>query len=322
MNEHLLEVKKLEVTFTTMAGKVKGVADVGFTMETGETLGIVGESGGGKSCVSLAIMGLIPNPPGEITSGEIIFNGTDFQKLSSGEIRKFRGSDISMIFQEPMTSLNPIHKCGKQIREPILLHTGRSKNEANQLCVDLLSQVGIPNPDHVFNMYPHQLSGGMRQRVMIAMALACKPKLLIADEPTTALDVTIEAQIVELLKKLKTEINTAIMLITHNLGLVAELCDRVIVMYTGYCMEESRVKDLIKNPLHPYSVGLLRSIPKITGDGERLSPIAGSVPNPTRMPEGCSFHPRCSDVMSICKETQPALIKMADGRCVRCWKYA
>jgi len=321
MTEHLLEVKKLEVTFRTMAGKVKGVADVGFTMETGDTLGIVGESGGGKSCVSLAIMGLIPNPPGEVTSGEIIFNGTDLQRLSADEIRKFRGSDISMIFQEPMTSLNPIHKCGKQIREPILLHTGRSKSEADQLCVHLLSQVGIPNPEHVFKMYPHQLSGGMRQRVMIAMALACKPKLLIADEPTTALDVTIEAQIVELLKKLKTEINTGIMLITHNLGLVADLCDRVIVMYTGYCMEESRVKDLIKDPLHPYTQGLLRSIPKITGDGERLSPITGSVPNPTRMPEGCSFHPRCSEVMSICKETLPDLIKMYDGRSVRCWKY-
>jgi oligopeptide/dipeptide ABC transporter ATP-binding protein len=221
-----------------------------------------------------------------------------------------------------MTSLNPIHKCGKQIREPILLHTGRSKNEADRLCVHLLSQVGIPNPDHVFNMYPHQLSGGMRQRVMIAMALACRPQLLIADEPTTALDVTIEAQIVALLKTLKAEINTGIMLITHNLGLVAELCDRVIVMYTGYCMEESRIKDLIKDPLHPYTKGLLSSIPRITGDGERLSPISGSVPNPTRMPAGCSFHPRCDEVMPICKETLPELTKMDDGRSVRCWKYA
>jgi len=322
MNERLLEVKKLEVTFRTLAGKVKGVADVGFTMETGETLGIVGESGGGKSCVSLAIMGLIPNPPGEITSGEINFNGVNLRGLSSDEIRKFRGSRISMIFQEPMTSLNPIHKCGKQIREPILLHTAHSKKEADRLCVHLLSQVGIPTPQHVFNMYPHQLSGGMRQRVMIAMALACKPKLLIADEPTTALDVTIEAQIVELLKKLKTEINTAILLITHNLGLVAELCERVIVMYTGYCMEISRVKDLIKDPLHPYTKGLLRSIPKITGGGRRLSPIVGSVSNPVRMPAGCSFHPRCSEVMSVCKKTLPELIKIEGGRSVRCWKYA
>ena len=321
MSERLLEVKNLEVVFQTSGGRLTAVSDVSFKMDYGETVGIVGESGCGKSVVSLSIMGLIPNPPGQITNGYIGFGAQDLLRLNREEMQSVRGNDISMIFQEPMTSLNPLHTCGRQIQEPLLLHGKMQKTAAISESLELLVQVGIRNPERIAKSYPHQLSGGMRQRVMIAMALACHPKLLIADEPTTALDVTIEAQIIDLMRQLKNQIGAGIIIISHNLALMAEVCDRILVMYCGRIVEEGTVASLIKEPKHPYTVGLIASTPTITEHRARLTPIEGMVPNPFSMPMGCAFHPRCGDRMSECEGTMPRLKQYDDQRKVRCWKY-
>lgn len=317
--EALLSIKQLNVQFHTVEGVHKAVRDVSISIYPGETLGLVGESGSGKSVTSLSIMRLIPNPPGKITGGQILFQGQDLLALSDEEIRNIRGNRITMIFQEPMTSLNPIHTCGKQIMEPLMLHKNFSKKEAEERAFELLTMVGIPIPRQRLKEYPHQLSGGMRQRVMIAMALACQPQLLIADEPTTALDVTIQAQILELMKGLHQEINSSIIMITHDLGVIAEMCQRVVVMYAGQVVEISPLKALFARPYHPYSEGLLLSIPTISKERKRLFSIEGTVPNPFDMPPGCSFAPRCTYAQEQCRENPPELTETPDGRSVRCW---
>ena len=321
MKDNLIEVNNLEVVFRTSSGTLKAVTDVTFQMQSGETLGIVGESGSGKSVVSLSIMGLIKNPPGQITKGEINFSNKNLLQLSSEEMQRIRGNDISMVFQEPMTSLNPLHTCGQQIIEPILLHGKLHKKAAIKESLQLLNNVGIRNPEQIFKSYPHQLSGGMRQRVMIAMALACQPKLLIADEPTTALDVTIEAQIIDMMHRLKNQIGAGIIMISHNLALMAKVCDRILVMYCGRIVEEGTVSSLINNPKHPYTVGLLASTPIITKNRTRLKPIEGVVPNPFSMPSGCAFHPRCNEKFNDCSQNVPNLKLIDEQRKLRCWKY-
>jgi oligopeptide/dipeptide ABC transporter ATP-binding protein len=320
MSERILEVKELKTYFYTDDGVVPAVDGVDFHVSKGETLGIVGESGCGKSVTSLSIMRLIPSPPGKIAGGEIIFKGKNLVKLSEEEMRKIRGNDISMIFQEPMTSLNPVYTIGDQISEVLMLHQGMNKEQALEKSVEMLSLVGIPLPEQRVHEYPHQLSGGMRQRVMIAMALACNPELLIADEPTTALDVTIQAQILELMKDLKERLGTAIMLITHDLGVIAEVAEKVLVMYAGKVVEYSDVKSIFKDPKHPYTRGLLNSIPKLNETREKLDVIEGIVPNPYEMPEGCRFHPRCKYAREICKQKQPELVEH-QGHQVRCFMY-
>ena len=317
MKDNLIEVNNLEVVFRTSSGTLKAVTDVTFQMQSGETLGIVGESGSGKSVVSLSIMGLIKNPPGQITKGEINFSNKNLLQLSSEEMQRIRGNDISMVFQEPMTSLNPLHTCGKQIIEPILLHGKLHKKAAIKESLQLLNNVGIRNPEQIFKSYPHQLSGGMRQRVMIAMALACQPKLLIADEPTTALDVTIEAQIIDMMHRLKNQIGAGIIMISHNLALMAKVCDRILVMYCGRIVEEGTVSSLINNPKHPYTVGLLASTPIITKNRTRLKPIEGVVPNPFSMPSGCAFHPRCNERLNDCSQNVPNLKLIDEQRKIR-----
>jgi len=315
----LLSIENLDVQFHTLEGIHKAVCDVSISLYPGETLGIVGESGSGKSVTSLAVMRLIPNPPGKITGGRIMFGGRDLLKIPDDEIRSVRGNDIAMIFQEPMTSLNPIHSCGKQIMEPMLLHKNYSKKDAYKRALDLLTMVGIPVPAQRLKEYPHQLSGGMRQRVMIAMALACQPKLLIADEPTTALDVTIQAQILQLMRNLHEEINSAIIMITHDLGVIAEMCRRVVVMYAGQVVETSPLTELFAKPYHPYSEGLLHSIPTINKVKKRLFSIEGTVPNPFDMPQGCSFAPRCNYSEEKCRVEMPELTQLPGDRSVRCW---
>ena len=321
MAEKLLEVRGLKTYFYTDDGEVPAVDGVDFSLGKGETLGIVGESGCGKSVTSLSIMRLIPDPPGKIVDGEILFDGSNLLEKSEAEMRSIRGNDISMIFQEPMTSLNPVFTIGDQIMEAIILHQRLSKAEARERAIEMLRLVGIPVPERRIDEYPHQLSGGMRQRDMIAMALSCNPKLLIADEPTTALDVTIQAQILDLMRKLRDEFGTAIMLITHDLGVVAELAERVVVMYAGKIVEEADVVPLFGEPLHPYTVGLLGSIPKLTEQQERLQVIEGVVPNPAFMPKGCRFHPRCKEAREICKVEEPELMELSPGHHVACWKY-
>ncbi len=321
MAERLLEVRGLKTYFYTEDGVVPAVDGVDFALNKGETLGIVGESGCGKSVTSLSIMRLIPDPPGKIVDGEIIFEGSNLLKKAEAEMRNIRGNDISMIFQEPMTSLNPVFTIGDQIMEAIILHQRLSKADARKRAIEMLRLVGIPSPERRVDEYPHQLSGGMRQRVMIAMALSCNPKLLIADEPTTALDVTIQAQILDLMRKLRDEFGTAIMLITHDLGVVAELAERVVVMYAGKIVEQADVKPQFGNPLHPYTVGLLGSIPKLTEQQERLQVIEGVVPHPAFMPKGCRFHPRCKEAREICKVEEPELMEQEPGHLVACWKY-
>lgn len=320
-SKNLIEVENLEVIFKTTGGQLKAVSDVSFKMAPGETLGIVGESGCGKSVVSLSIMGLIPNPPGEIKNGNILFGNKNLLKLSQKEMQAIRGNEIAMIFQEPMTSLNPIHTCGNQIMEPLVLHGLMKKKEAIAESIELLSKVGIRNPDQIAKSFPHQLSGGMRQRVMIAMALACSPKLLIADEPTTSLDVTIEAQIISLMKQLKQKIGAGIIMISHNLALMSQVCDRIIVMYCGRIVEEGSVTSLLKDPKHPYTIGLIESIPKISENRARLNTIEGTVPNPFFMPKGCSFHPRCSKRIAECEINIPLLKNYKGDRKVRCWNH-
>ena len=306
----LLEVKNLKTGFRTDEGSFLAVDDVSFSLEKGKTLGIVGESGCGKSVTSLSIMRLIPTPPGRIEGGQILFNGKDLLKLSEPEMRKIRGNDIAMIFQEPMTSLNPVFTCGDQIAEAIELHQkGLSKKQIREKTIDMLKLVGIPEPDKRVDEYPHQLSGGMRQRVMIAMALSCNPQLLIADEPTTALDVTIQAQILELIRKLQREFQASMILITHDLGVVAETCDDVAVMYAGRIVEYGSVEDIFYRPKHQYTKGLLDSIPHFeTGQRrERLETIKGLVPSMLDLPPGCRFSSRCKAVKDDCRAAEPAL---------------
>ncbi len=324
MNEIILEVKNLQTSFLTEAGPVNAVDGVSFTVAKGRTLGVVGESGCGKSVTSLSIMRLIPNPPGKIVGGEIIYKGRDLLKLSLPEMRKLRGNEISMIFQEPMTSLNPVFTVGNQIMETVRLHQGLSRKDARAKAIDLLKLVNMPSPESRVDEFPHQLSGGMRQRVMIAMALACKPSLLICDEPTTALDVTIQAQILELMRKLRGELGMAMILITHDLGVVAETADDVVVMYAGRIVEQGPVAEIFARPKHPYTQGLLGSIPKLNaGKKVRLTAIPGIVPSLAELPKGCRFQDRCSHVFERCKAESPGLRPVPSGdktHAVSCWK--
>ncbi len=316
-----MKVEDLKTYFYTEDGMVPAVDGATFHIDRGETLGVVGESGCGKSVSALSIMRLIPDPPGKILEGSsIMFEGEQLLTKRESDMRKIRGNDISMIFQEPMTSLNPVYTVGDQIMEAIILHQGLSEREARNRAIEMLRLVGISDPGQRVDEYPHQMSGGMRQRVMIAMALSCNPKMLIADEPTTALDVTIQAQILELMKELKDELGMAIMLITHDLGVVAEMAERVVVMYAGKIVEEATVFDLFGEPQHPYTEGLMNSIPRLDRAGGRLHVIEGVVPNPLNMPVGCYFNPRCPYAMDICRSEQPRLIEM-NGRRVACWLH-
>ena len=321
---HLLEVKNLQTHFPTRAGLVRAVDGVSFYVEKGELLGLVGESGCGKSITALSVMRLIA-PPGKIVGGEIVFDGEDLLAASMERMREIRGDDIAMIFQDPMTSLNPVFTVGEQIAEALRLHRKLSRADARQAAIDAMQEVAIPDPSRRAGDYPHQLSGGMRQRVMIAMALACDPKLLIADEPTTALDVTIQAQILELLNELRRTRDLGVLLITHDLGVVAEVADRVAVMYTGRIVEESPVKELFARPKHPYTEGLLRSVPKLAADAvgraKRLETIEGVVPSPTALPDGCHFAPRCSHRMPRCTVGEIPLYELEGEVSVRCVLY-
>ena len=316
----LLSVKNLSTEFPVKKGIVRAVEDVSFDVDQGEILAIVGESGSGKSVTSLSIMGLLAEP-GHVAGGSLEFEGKDLATLSEKQYRELRGNDMAMIFQEPMTSLNPVYRVGNQIVEAIRTHEKVSKAEAKDRAVDLLRKVGIPSPEARINDYPHQMSGGMRQRVMIAMALACNPKLLIADEPTTALDVTIQAQILDLLRRLRDDTGMAVLLITHDLGVVSETADRVVVMYCGQVVEEAEVRTLFDHPMHPYTLGLLKSIPRLEDDdSKRLYMIKGMVPNPLEMPPGCHFSDRCDSCMDICHTKVPELVDV-DGHKVRCFLY-
>jgi oligopeptide/dipeptide ABC transporter ATP-binding protein len=321
----LLSVRGLRTRFHTYDGVVTAVDRVSLDVYRGETLGVVGESGCGKSVTALSILRLLRSPPADI-EGAIMFEGTNLLDLSPDEIRRVRGNAISMIFQEPMTSLNPVLTVGEQISEAIKLHQGVTRHEALRRAVEMLEMVQIPAPYTRVQEYPHKLSGGMRQRAMIAMALSCHPQLLLADEPTTALDVTIQAQIVDLMQRLKEEFETSIVLITHNLGLIAEMAKRVVVMYTGKVVEEAPVEDLFREPLHPYTRGLLGSIPwigrKLETGRRQLQEIPGIVPGLLEMPDGCRFHPRCNQAMDICRKEEPPLIEPNDRRKVRCWLWA
>ena len=318
--DKLLEVNDLKTYFFTENGTIPSVDGVSFSVDRGELVAIVGESGSGKSVTSLSMMGLVEEP-GKIVNGTIQFEGKDLATYSNRDMRKIRGNDIAMIFQEPLTSLNPVFTIGNQLKEAILEHQNVDKKKAKDMSISMLKQVGIPRAEQVYRSFPHSLSGGMRQRVMIAMALSCNPKLLIADEPTTALDVTIQAQILELMKDLVKKFDTAIILITHDLGVVAELVDRVIVMYAGQVVEQADVFSLFKNPRHPYTRGLLDSTPKVQDLNEELISIKGTVPTPSQMPSGCRFEPRCPYAMEHCKTHEPALEVLPDGRDVRCWLY-
>mgnify|MGYP000873547282 FL=1 len=319
--EKLLEIRNLKTYFYTEEGVLKAVDGVDLLLHSGETLGLVGESGCGKSVTSMSIMRLLPSPPGKIVDGKILFKGRDLAQLSQKEMRKLRGNDISMIFQEPMTSLNPVFTIGNQISEAILLHKDVTKREARRQSIEMLKKVGIPSPEKRIDDYPHQLSGGMRQRAMIALALSCDPQLLIADEPTTALDVTIQAQILELMNDLKKSYNMSIMLITHDLGVVAETCDTVAVMYAGKIVEYTDAKGLFGNPSHPYTWGLMNSIPRLDQNIEKLHTIAGVVPNPLDFPEGCKYNTRCPIADDKCLQQEAELQEIRKGHKVRCWHY-
>lgn len=320
MAEPILEVKNLKTYFYTDEGVLPSVDGLDFTLEKGQVLAIVGESGCGKSVTSLSILRIIESPPGKIIDGEIRYNGTDLLKLSERDMRKIRGNDISMIFQEPMTSLNPLLTAGQQISEGLMLHQQMDKKAARSRSIEMLALVGIPTPERVVDEYPHQLSGGMRQRVMIAMALACNPKILIADEPTTALDVTIQAQILRLISDLKDQLETSIILITHDLGVVAEIANKVMVMYAGEAVEYGDVQSLYKKPLHPYTEGLLRSVPVLGRKVESLYSIPGAVPSPKNYPKGCRFAPRCAYRTERCEKEHPPLYTVADGCSARCFR--
>jgi oligopeptide/dipeptide ABC transporter ATP-binding protein len=323
--EPILEVKNLRTSFRVEAGELIAVDDVSFSVKPGQTVGIVGESGCGKSVTSLSIMGLIPNPPGKIIGGEILFKGQNLVGMNAHDMRKIRGNQISMIFQEPMTSLNPVFTIGDQIMEAVILHQKLSKAKAKEKAIEMLRLVGIPAPERRVNEYPHQLSGGMRQRVMIAMALSCNPHVLIADEPTTALDVTIQAQILELMKSLREKLQMAVVLITHDLGVVAETCDYVVVMYAGKVVEEGTAEDIFYRPSHPYTKGLLNSIPSHTGEKKsgRLETIPGLVPNLLNLPVGCRFQDRCKRREEIgsaqCTTSEPELKEIGAGHKAACF---
>lgn len=321
MSENILEVKNLSTYFFMDSGVVKAVDGLDFELKKNSTLGIVGESGSGKSVTSLSIMGLLKGTTGKVVEGEILLDGKDIVPLSEEERRKIRGNQISMIFQEPMTSLNPVMRIGRQIDEVMILHQGLSKEEARQRTIELLTATGLPRAESLVNEYPFQLSGGQRQRVMIAMALACHPKILIADEPTTALDVTIQAQILDLMRNLKDEIGMSILFITHSLGVVAEICDDVLVMYCSRGVEYGDVNTIFKSPAHPYTRGLLNSIPKLGNHVDKLDSIPGNVPNPKFMPSGCKFEPRCQCAMEKCKAAEPPLITLEENHKCRCWLY-
>lgn len=318
MTNRLLEVKNLVTSFRTSDGKLQAVKDVSFHVEKGETLCIVGESGCGKSITSLSVMRLLPSN-GDIESGEILLEQQPLQNLSTEKMRQLRGNKMSMIFQEPMTALNPVLTIGYQLREPLMLHKKISKKEASKQSIELLHQVGIPNPDKRLNQYPHELSGGMRQRVMIAMALSCNPKLLIADEPTTALDVTIQAQILDLINDLKEKLDMGVLLITHDMGVVAEVADRVMVMYAGKKIEEGPVEQIFENPQHPYTLGLLNSVPNVDDPEFELEPIPGNMPGLNEQISGCRFHPRCPLATEKCKVTAPPEIEVSKGHYSSCW---
>jgi len=316
----LLEIRDLRTYFASERGEVRAVDGVDLSLERGKTLGIVGESGCGKSVTALSVMGLVPQPPGRIANGEIVLDGEDLRKAPERRMRDLRGDKLSMIFQEPMTSLNPAFPVGDQIAEALLRHKKLSGKEANDKAIDMLRKVRIPSPELRARDYPHQLSGGMRQRVMIAMALACNPQLLIADEPTTALDVTIQAQILDLMRTLRAELGTAIILITHDLGVIAELADDVAVMYAGKVVERCAVERLFSEPQHPYTVGLLGSIPRLHLEQKRLSAIEGIVPDAAAFPAGCRFHPRCPFAVERCRNEIPPLMEISPNHSAACWR--
>lgn len=322
MQDMMLEVKGLTVQFRNEDKEYSVVKGISFHVKKGETLGLVGESGCGKSVTSLSIMRLIPTPPGKIVSGEIRYKGVDLLSLKEKEMNKIRGNEISMIFQEPMTSLTPVFTIGRQLDEVILLHTDLTKKQAKERSIEMLKLVGISRAEQIYASYPHELSGGMRQRVMIAIGLACHPQMLIADEPTTALDVTIQAQILDLMRELKEKTQTAILLVTHDLGVVAEMCDRVIVMYAGEIVEEADVDTLFHNPKHPYTRGLLESIPNLDEKKRRLFSIAGQVPTPDTVIPGCRFRDRCPDAIARCEQEHPELLELEQSHTCRCWLYA
>lgn len=315
----LLEVKNLRTYFFTDDGTARSVDGISYEVDRGETLGVVGESGCGKSVTALSIMRLIPDPPGKITGGEILYNGRNLLELPEEEMRKIRGNEVSMIFQEPMTSLNPVFTIGYQIDETVILHQHVSKAEARNRAIEMLRLVGIPAPEQRYEEYPHQLSGGMRQRVMIAMALSCNPQLLIADEPTTALDVTVQAQILELITRLQEELGMGMIMITHDLGVIAEVSDRVAVMYAAKIVEYSTADEIFYNPKHPYTIGLLKSIPRLGEHKTKLATIEGTVPSPTNFPAGCHFCTRCQYADQLCWNDEPPLVEIETGHSVACW---
>ena len=318
MDDTLIQVKNLQISFKYDGVMTPVIRGVSFDIKRGETLGMVGESGSGKSVTSREIMRLIAAPPARIDSGEILFEGRDILKMSGAELRSIRGNRISMIFQEPMTSLNPVYTCGNQIMEVIRLHKGVSKKEARQMAIDILRDVGVQSPETRVDCYPHELSGGMRQRVMIAMALACSPTLLISDEPTTALDPTIQAQILQLIKDMKKKLNMSVLFITHDLGVVAQNCDRVAVMYAGKIVEVAEVCELFDHPAHPYTQGLIMSIPKMSSEVEELYSIDGSIPSFGALPSGCAFGPRCPYFTEACAKSVPELKDVGDGHLCAC----
>ncbi len=323
MEQPLIDIRDLHTQFFTDDGLARAVDGVSYSLQRGETVGVVGESGCGKSVTALSVLRLIPNPPGRIVGGEILFEGNNLLELSPAEMRRIRGNDISMIFQEPMTSLNPVFTIGNQIAEAVRLHQGLSKKEAINKAIEMLALVGIPVPERRVHEYPHQLSGGMRQRAMIAMALSCNPKVLIADEPTTALDVTIEAQILDLMRNLQSELGTAIIMITHDLGVVAEMARKVVVMYAGKIVEQAPVEDIFAEPNHPYTQGLLQSLPRVdkdaTGEKHRLQEIPGIVPSLLNLPKGCKFASRCPKAMAVCEDEEPVLEQIAPNHFSSCW---
>ena len=317
----LLDVNNLKTYFYMRGRELKAVDGVSFSVERGQTLGIVGESGCGKSVTSLSILKLIDSSAGKIVEGQILFGGRDLVPMDEKEMTKIRGNEIGMIFQEPMTSLNPVFTVGNQIEEAIVRHQHLSARQAREKCIEMMKLVRIPDPGRTVKMYPHKLSGGMRQRIMIAMALSCHPKLLIADEPTTALDVTIQAQILTLIKGLQKQLDTGVILISHDLGVIAEMADEILVMYAGHIVEKGDVYDLFRSPKHPYTNGLMKSKPNILKEQESLFSISGSVPNLYQMPNGCPFHPRCGRCMEICKEKMPGVTKLSENQSVSCWLY-
>ncbi len=320
MSEKLLEIKDLVVRYETDYETVEAVNGISLTLNRGETLGLVGETGAGKTTTALSIIRLIPNPPGVVAGGEIWLDGENIQDLGEKQMRKIRGKKISMIFQDPMTALNPVLSVGDQISEVIRLHEKASRAEANAKAAEMLELVGITSER--FNEYPHQFSGGMKQRVVIAIALACNPELLIADEPTTALDVTIQAQVLEMMDRLKKEFNTAMLMITHDLGVVAETCDRVAIMYAGELVEVGTIADVLTQKSHPYTIGLFNSIPSLDRDEKRLNTIEGLMPDPSNLPAGCKFHPRCPHCMEICKTVNPGVTQLSESHEVRCHLFA